>query len=54
MQSIQQQIESKARIEQITFETILKENEYYLKQVQNAVRNNIGACLLYTSDAADE
>ena len=48
MQSIDQQIESKARIEQIPFETILKENEYYLKQVQNAVRNNIGASLPFS------
>ena len=53
MQSIHQQIESKARIEQITFETILKENEYYLKQVQNAVRNNIGASLPFSSEIAN-
>ena len=53
MQSIQQQIESKARIEQIPFETILKENEYYLKQVQNAVRNNIGASLPFSSEIAN-
>ena len=53
MQSIHQQIESKARIEQITFETILKENEYYLKQVQNAVRNNIGASLPFSSKIAN-
>ena len=50
MQSIQQQIKSKASIEQIPFETILKENEYYLKQVQNAVRNNIGASLPFSSE----
>ena len=53
MQSIQQQIESRARIEQIPFETILKENEYYLKQVQNAVRNNIGASLPFSSEIAN-
>jgi len=53
MQSIQQQIESKARIEQIPFETILKENEYFLKQVQNAVRTNIGASLPFSSEIAN-
>ena len=50
MHSIQQQIESKARTEQILFETILKGNEDYLKQVQNAVRNNIGASLPFSSE----
>ena len=53
MQSIQQQIESKARIEQITFETILKEKEYYLKQVQNAVKKNIGVSLPFSSEISD-
>ena len=53
MQSIQQQIESKARIEQIPFETILKENEYYLKQVQNAVKKNIGVSLPFSSEISD-
>ena len=53
MQSIQQQIESKVRIDQILFETIFKENEYYLKQVQNAVRNNIGASLPFASEIAN-
>ena len=50
MQSIHQQIESKTRTEQILFETILKGNEDYLKQVQNAVRNNIGASLPFSSE----
>ena len=53
MQSIQQQIEIKARIEEIPYETILKENEYYLKQVQNAVRNNIGTSLPFSSEIAN-
>ena len=50
MHSIHQEIGSKARIEQIPFETILRENEYYVKQVQNAVRNNIGASLPFSSE----
>ena len=53
MQSIQQHIESKGRIEQILFETILKENEYYLKQVQNAVKNNIGSSLPFSSEISN-
>ena len=53
MQSIHQQIESKERIEKIPFETILKENEYYLMQVQNAVRNNIGASFPFFSEISN-
>jgi len=53
MQSFQQRIKSKAKIEQIPLETILKENEYYLKQVQDAVRNNIGGSLPFTSEIAN-
>ncbi|GIT03476.1 MAG: hypothetical protein CM1200mP28_07350 [Deltaproteobacteria bacterium] len=33
-----------------SFKTNLKENEYYLKQVQNAVRNKIGASLPFSSE----
>ena len=53
MQSIQQQIDTMARIKKISCETILKENEYYLKQVQNAVRNNIGASLPFSAEIAN-
>ena len=53
MQSIQQQIESMARVEQVSFKTNLKENEYYLKQVQNVVRNKIGASLPFSSEIAN-
>ena len=53
MQSIQQQIESDFRTEKITFETIIKENEYYLKQVKNAVKNNIGVSLPFSSEISD-
>ena len=54
MQSIQQQqIESMARVEQVSFKTNLKENEYYLKQVQNTVRNKIGASLPFSSKIAN-
>ena len=52
MQTIHQQIESKNRIERIPFEKILKENEYYIKQIQNAVRNNIGFSLPFSSEIA--
>ena len=52
MQSIQRQIESKPKIEQIPFETIFKENEYDLKQVQNAVKKNIGASIPFSSEIA--
>ena len=53
MQFIQQHIESKARIEQIPFETILKENELYIKQIQNAVKKNIGTSLPFFSEIAN-
>jgi len=53
MQSIQQQIESKAGIEKVPFEIILKENEYYLNQIQIAVRNSIGASLPFSSEIAN-
>ena len=53
MQSIQQQIKSKARIEQIPLEKIFKEKDYYLKQVHNAVRNNIGASLPFSFEIAN-
>jgi len=53
MQSIQQQIESKSRIDLSPFEEILKENEYFLKQVQNAVKKNIGDSLPFSSEIAN-
>ena len=53
MQSYQQQIEPEGRIEQIPFETLLKENKNYLKQVQNAVRKNIGDSIPFASDIAN-
>ena len=53
MQSIQQQIESDFRSKKIPFETIIKENEYYLKQVQNAVKKNIGVSLPFSSEISD-
>ena len=53
MQSIQQHVDTTARIKKILCETILKGNEYYLKQVQNAVRNNIGASLPFSSEIAN-
>ena len=53
MQSIQQQIESNVRTKKIPFETIIKENDYYLKQVQNAVKKNIGGSLPFSSEISD-
>tara|TARA_B100000579_G_C22711292_1_gene794688 strand:+ start:26 stop:1018 length:993 start_codon:yes stop_codon:yes gene_type:complete len=50
MDSIPQYIESKDRIEKSTFEKIMKGNEYYLKQVQNAIKNNIGVSLPFSSE----
>ena len=53
MQTLHHQIDSKARIEKISFKKILKENENYLKQVQNAVRKNIGVSLPFSSEIAN-
>ena len=54
MQSFQQQqFESKDSIEKITFEKILKENEYFLNQVQNALRNNIGISIPFASEISN-
>ncbi len=53
MQSIQQQIESNVRTKKIPFETIIKENEYYIKKVQNAVKKNIGISLPFSSEITD-
>ena len=53
MQSIQQQIESKARIEQIPFETILKENEVLFKAGSKCCRKNIGDSLPFSSEIAN-
>ena len=53
MQTFQQQIKSEARIEEKPFEKILKENEFYLNQVKNAVRNNIGVSLPFSSKIAN-
>ena len=50
MESIPQQIESKDGIEKSPFETILKENELYLKQVQNTIKNNIGVSHPFSSE----
>ena len=51
MQSFQQpRFESEDSIEKITFEKILKENEYFLNQVQNAVKNNIGISIPFASE----
>ena len=53
MHPIQHQIDSKARIENTHFENILKENEYYLEQIQKAIRNNIGVSLPFSSELAN-
>ena len=53
MQSIQQQIESNVRTGKISFEKIIKENEYFLKQVQNAIKKNIGVSLPFSSEISD-
>ncbi len=54
MQSFhQQQFESKDRIEDISFKTIRKENKHFLEQVQNAVKDNIGLSLPFSSEIAN-